>query len=50
MYITDWFSTFLDLAGLKADIPDTADSFSMWRSWSGLTHSPRDDIVLNMDR
>ena len=50
MYVTDWFSTFLDLAGLKHRIPDAVDSFSMWRTWSGLTPSPRDDIVLNLDR
>ena len=50
MYITDWFSTFLQLAGLKEKIPNSVDSFSMWRSWSGLAPSPRDNIVLNMDR
>ena len=50
MYVTDWFSTFLDLAGLKQRIPDAVDSFSMWRTWSGLTPSPRADIVLNIDR
>lgn len=50
MYVTDWFSTFLDLAGLKHRIPDAVDSFSMWRTWSGLTPSPRTDIVLNLDR
>ena len=50
MFVTDWFSTFLGLAGLKERIPDPVDSVSMWKTWSGLTPSPRADIVLNMDR
>ena len=50
MFITDWFSTFLSLAGLSDQIPPDADSFDMWRTLSSNRKSPRDEIVLNMDQ
>ena len=50
IYITDWFSTLLDLAGLKHRIPATVDSLSMKRTLLQGKRSRRREIVLNLDR
>ena len=41
IYITDWFSTLLDLAGLKHRIPATVNSISMKRTLLRGTSSSR---------
>jgi len=50
MFITDWFSTFLSLAGISDQIPTDVDSFDMWKTISKGGRSPRDEIVLNLDQ
>ena len=50
IYITDWFSTFLHIAGLKHKIPDNVDSFSMWKTISKNKKSPQHEIILNLDQ
>ena len=52
IYITDWFSTILSLAGLESAVPITTDSFSfnMWASIASVkAKSPRKEIILNID-
>ena len=50
MFISDWFSTFLSLAGLEHKIPPDTDSFNMWRTLSRNAKSPRSEIVFNLDQ
>ena len=50
MYVTDWFSTLLHLAGQEENIPDDVDSFNMWDSISSGAKSPRTEIILNLDQ
>ena len=52
IYITDWFSTFLKLAGVDTKTLPPSDSKNVWR---GLTRNKksrgrRKEIVLNLDR
>ena len=50
IYITDWFSTILNLAGLESAVPTTTDSFNMWASIASVkAKSPRKEIILNID-
>ena len=54
IYITDWFATMLQLAGLSDSIPDNVDSIDMWPVLSTavktLKKGPRQEIVLNIDQ
>ena len=58
IYITDWFSTLLDLAGLWHRIPAGVDSLSMKRTllqgrssrWRRNRKNRRKEIILNLDR
>ena len=50
MYVTDWFSTLLHLAGQEENIPDDVDSFNMWDSISSGAKSPRTEIILDLDQ
>jgi len=50
MFITDWFSTILDLAGVIQKVPSDIDSYSMWPSLSMNRKSPRNQIVINVDQ
>ena len=50
MFISDWFSTFLSLAGLSDQIPQDTDSFDMWKTISKNNKSPRSEIILNLDQ
>ena len=52
MYITDWFSTILHLAGVPPAAAGGAgeDSYNMWPAISRGERSPRREVVLNMDR
>ena len=47
IYITDWFSTLLGLAGLQP--PGFTDSINMWHSLSRGQRSDRKEIIHNMD-
>ena len=35
MFITDWFSTLLGVAGLASFVPSDVDSMDMWPTLSG---------------
>ena len=50
MYITDWFTTLLSVAGLQFLVPPNLDSFNVWNSISTNSGSPRKEIILNMDQ
>ena len=50
MFITDWFSTFLTLAGLAHRIPSDTDSLNMWKTLSRKAKTPRSEIVFNLDQ
>ena len=50
MYITDWFSTLLSVAGLTSLAPPGIDSFNMWTALSRGKSSPRKEIVFNLDQ
>ena len=50
IYVTDWFATFLQVAGLKHLIPEERDSLSAWRVISRGKRSKRKEIVLNIDK
>ena len=50
MYLQDWMTTFLSLAGMEDKIPTGLDSFNMWPSISQGRKSPRSEIVLNLDQ
>ena len=50
IYITDWFATFLHVAGLKKSIPDDVDSVSAWKIFARQKRSSRKEIVFNIDR
>jgi len=50
MFVTDWMTTFLSLAGMEDKIPAGLDSFNMWPSISQGRKSPRSEIVLNLDQ
>ena len=50
IYITDWFSTILSLAGAESSVPNTTDSFNVWSSIASVkVKSPRKEIILNID-
>ena len=50
MFITDWFATLMNVAGLKNSIPTGLDSFNMWPSIIDENkESPRQEIILNLD-
>ena len=50
IYITDWFSTILNLAGLESAVPTTTDSFNMWASIASVKAKfSRKEIILNID-
>ena len=48
--MTDWFSTILDVAGLRRNIPNNVDSISMKRVLMKNKPSKRREIVLNLDK
>ena len=50
MFISDWFSTFISLAGISDQIPTDVDSFNMWPTISKANRSPRKEIILNLDQ
>ena len=50
MFITDWFSTLLSVAGLESLVPPNLDSFNVWSSISKNSGSARKEIILNLDQ
>ena len=50
MFITDWFTTLLSVAGLESLVPPNLDSFNVWGSISKNSKSGRKEIILNMDQ
>ena len=50
MFITDWFATFLSIAGLESLLPPNLDSFNLWSSISKNSRSPRKEIIFNLDQ
>lgn len=50
MYITDWMSTLLHVAGLDAFLPPNVDSINMWPVISHGIQSLRNEVVLNLDQ
>ncbi|XP_023342636.1 arylsulfatase B [Eurytemora carolleeae] len=50
MFITDWFSTLLNLASLKSKIPKDTDSINMWPGLERNSRSTRSRIILNIDQ
>ena len=50
MFITDWFSTLLSVAGLESLEPPNLDSFNVWSSISKNSGSARKEIILNLDQ
>jgi len=50
MFITDWFSTLIELAGQSHQIPSDTDSISQWSSLSDNSTSTRNQIILNLDQ
>lgn len=49
IYISDWFSTILDFAGLKQKIPSDVDSYSLKKMLTRNSASPRKEIIVNLD-
>ena len=49
IYITDWFSTFLKLAGVDTKTLPPSDSTNVWRGLTRNKRSRRKEIVLNLD-
>ena len=49
IYITDWFSTFLKLAGVDTKTLPPSDSKNVWRRITRNKKSRRKEIVLNLD-
>ncbi|KAK7075127.1 hypothetical protein SK128_003935 [Halocaridina rubra] len=47
VHATDWFKTFVKLAGGEA--PSVLDGFDQWEAISGLSTSPRKQMVYNID-
>ena len=45
MFITDWFTTLLSVAGLESLVPPNLDSFNLWSSISKNSGSPRKEII-----
>ena len=50
MYITDWMSTLLHVAGLGTSLPGNLDSLNMWPAISIGKRSPRKEIVQSCSR
>ena len=50
MFITDWFTTLLSVAGLESLVPPNLDSFNLWSSISKNSGSPRKEIIFNLDQ
>ena len=49
IYITDWFSTFLKLAGINIRSLPPSDSKNVWAGLTRNKRSRRKEIVLNLD-
>ena len=49
IFITDWFSTFLKLAGVNTKALPPSDSKDVWRRITRNKRSRRKEIVLNLD-
>ena len=49
IYITDWFSTFLKLAGMNIRSLPPSDSKNVWAGLTRNKRSRRKEIVLNLD-
>ena len=50
MYISDWMSTLLHVAGLEQFLPPNVDSINMWPVISLGKKSQRKEVVLNLDQ
>merc|ERR1711892_60043 len=50
MYISDWMSTLLSVAGLDNLLPPNVDSINMWPVIARGKRSERTEIVLNLDQ
>ena len=50
MFISDWFTTLLSVAGLESLVPPNLDSFNVWSSISKNSGSPRKEIIFNLDQ
>ena len=50
MYISDWMSTLLHVAGLDMFLPPNVDSINMWPVISLGKKSQRREVVLNLDQ
>ena len=50
LYISDWVSTLMHVAGLEHLLPGDLDSLNMWPAIAKGRKSPRKEIVLNLDQ
>jgi len=50
LFITDWFSTILNLAGMEDRVPEDTDSFPMWDTIAEDKASPRSEIIFTIDQ
>lgn len=47
MHITDWLPTLVNLA--QGEVSGSIDGFDQWKTLQELEHSPREEILLNID-
>ena len=47
MHITDWLPTLVNLA--NGEVSEEIDGFDQWKTLQEQEHSPREEILLNID-